>query len=218
SVPDECQADCNANGIADTCDLADGTSSDCNTNAIPDECDIDCDANGIPDDCEAFADCNANGIPDACDPDCNINGVPDDCEGDPDTDQDGIPDCLDACRLTSPPGACVCGPDTCCFFPIFPDNCFHGFTPQQCLDSGGTPDCFPSELCRDGCLVGDWNEDAAVDFGDAGGVQQCFSGPFAAPGFVLPSAACRRFFDFDGDTDVDLDDYLAWFTLAFGGG
>ncbi len=218
AVPDECQADCNANGVADTCDLTDGTSFDCNTNSIPDECDTDCDANGTPDDCEAFADCNMNGMPDACDPDCNLNGVPDDCEGNPDTDEDGIPDCLDACRLTSPPDACVCGPDTCCFFDIAPGVCFTGFTPQQCVDTGGTPDCFPSALCRDGCLVGDWNEDAVVDFGDAGGVQQCFSGSVAAGGFVLPSEACRRFFDFDSDTDVDLDDYLAWFTLAFGGG
>jgi hypothetical protein len=51
-------ADCNANGIADTRDLAEGASADCNANGIPDECDIasqfaaDLNLNGIPDDCE----------------------------------------------------------------------------------------------------------------------------------------------------------------------
>lgn len=30
--------DCNANGIPDTCDIADGTSSDCNADGVPDEC------------------------------------------------------------------------------------------------------------------------------------------------------------------------------------
>jgi len=57
-VPDECQADCdddgvadvcafltgaldcNGNNIPDSCDLADGTSPDCNFNSRPDECDI----------------------------------------------------------------------------------------------------------------------------------------------------------------------------------
>lgn len=32
-------ADCNGNGIADWCDIADGVSSDVNTNGVPDECD-----------------------------------------------------------------------------------------------------------------------------------------------------------------------------------
>ena len=51
--------DCNNNGIADSLDLAQGTSSDCNLNSIPDECDIadatslDCNTNLIPDECEA---------------------------------------------------------------------------------------------------------------------------------------------------------------------
>ncbi len=76
--------DCNGNGIADACDIADGTSSDCNGNGIPDECDI---GSG------SSADCNGNGIPDECDldpndpdgngqvsDDCNGNGVPDECE------------------------------------------------------------------------------------------------------------------------------------------
>jgi len=67
--------DCNTNGVADGCDLQNGTSLDCNSNGIPDECDI---AGGLPD-------CNANGRPDSCDiasgaPDVNGNGIPDSCE------------------------------------------------------------------------------------------------------------------------------------------
>ena len=58
--------DCNANGIPDQQDIADGTSEDCNENGIPDECDLadgtsfDCDDTNIPDECEwkCFDQCN----------------------------------------------------------------------------------------------------------------------------------------------------------------
>ncbi len=90
-VPDECEIDCNGNGVPDRFDLIPmGGSRDCNHNRVPDECDlttgtsVDCDANGIPDECEP--DCNLNGVTDECDllfgtsVDCDANGVPDDCE------------------------------------------------------------------------------------------------------------------------------------------
>jgi predicted outer membrane repeat protein len=51
-------SDCNANGIADACDLAEAMSTDCNDNGIPDDCDI---AGGFS------RDCNDNGLPDECD-------------------------------------------------------------------------------------------------------------------------------------------------------
>ncbi|MFQ5410853.1 MAG: hypothetical protein ACE5EC_01090 [Phycisphaerae bacterium] len=55
-------ADCNANGVIDTCDIAncsfgDPTCDDCNNNGLPDSCDIssgfsqDLDMNGVPDEC-----------------------------------------------------------------------------------------------------------------------------------------------------------------------
>jgi hypothetical protein len=60
--------DCNANGIPDPDDIADGTSQDCNVNGIPDECDIwnatseDQNNNGIPDECEIVTgDVNCDG-------------------------------------------------------------------------------------------------------------------------------------------------------------
>ncbi len=49
--------DCDASGMADFCELLDGTATDCNANFVPDMCDVlssfsvDCDANGIPDEC-----------------------------------------------------------------------------------------------------------------------------------------------------------------------
>ncbi len=76
--------DCNANGIADSCDIAAGTSSDININGIPDECEPDCNADGVPDTAEP--DWNANGTPDPCDiasgtsRDCNHNGIPDESD------------------------------------------------------------------------------------------------------------------------------------------
>ena len=47
ALPDECE-DCNNNGIADECDIAEGTSQDIDENGIPDECQ-DCNNNGIAD-------------------------------------------------------------------------------------------------------------------------------------------------------------------------
>ena len=44
--------DCNNDGSDDTCDLAAGTSADCDSNGVPDECDPDCNQNGTPDACE----------------------------------------------------------------------------------------------------------------------------------------------------------------------
>ncbi|MFH0981770.1 MAG: right-handed parallel beta-helix repeat-containing protein [Planctomycetota bacterium] len=82
--------DCNANGTSDACDIAAGTSLDCDSNGMPDECGTDCNANSIPDDCDlaagTSADCNVNETPDECDiyagvsPDENHNTVPDECE------------------------------------------------------------------------------------------------------------------------------------------
>ncbi|MCA9249557.1 MAG: FG-GAP repeat protein, partial [Phycisphaerales bacterium] len=66
-VPDECEDDCNVNGVDDELDIAGATSSDCNTNGVPDECDI---SEGTS------SDCNNNGVPDACD---IAVGFSDDC-------------------------------------------------------------------------------------------------------------------------------------------
>jgi hypothetical protein len=56
-IPMPALVDCNANGIHDAFDIAQGTAKDC-------------DQSGIPDSCEhpsAGTDCNNNGISDLCD-------------------------------------------------------------------------------------------------------------------------------------------------------
>jgi len=99
-------ADCNDNGLPDSCDLEMLRSSDCNGNGVPDSCDVssgfslDYDGNGVPDECQP--DCNDNGIPDVCDissgvsQDCNGNHTPDECDVEAGTSLDcnhnGVPD------------------------------------------------------------------------------------------------------------------------------
>ncbi len=73
--------------------------ADCNSNGVPDTCDIDCGPSGGPcdvDSCGLIEDCQTNGIPDDCDIaygislDANGNGIPDECERLPgDYDDDG---------------------------------------------------------------------------------------------------------------------------------
>lgn len=215
--------DCNDNGIPDVCDLSCdglgceepcGTATDCNENSVPDDCEADCNANGIADDCDLTSgespDCNVNGIPDECDlanetsEDCDGNGIPDECGELPDTDLDGIPDCRDLCPTTSPEGSCNCPPEgECCF----PDLGFCVTLPREsCLENGGVPECLVSP-CRDGCLMGDWDEDGDLDLFDQAAAQVCFSGPLESGGFIAPPPQCLLRFDFDDDGDVDIIDY-----------
>ena len=99
--------DSNNNGVLDACEIAAGTTPDCNGNLVPDAVEPpvnDCNGNGngIPDSCEiasgAASDCQPNGIPDSCEiaagleSDIDANGVPDSCE---DCNRNGIPDGLD---------------------------------------------------------------------------------------------------------------------------
>lgn len=62
-------ADCNGNGVLDSCDIADGIETDCNANGVPDACELaagtalDADFDGMIDSCQAvvFVDANATG-------------------------------------------------------------------------------------------------------------------------------------------------------------
>lgn len=65
--------DCNDNGIADSLDVANHSSTDCNANHLPDECEVignDCNDNSIPDDCDflggVLTDSDGDGTPDQC--------------------------------------------------------------------------------------------------------------------------------------------------------
>ncbi|MCB9855776.1 MAG: hypothetical protein H6818_08810 [Phycisphaerales bacterium] len=120
--------DCNANGVDDREDLGNGTSQDCNANAIPDDCEADADGDGVPDDCDGCPDDVDKLLPGVCgcgatDDDSDDDGVPDcfdDCPDDPnkiasgfcgcgtadrldDADDDGVIDCLDNCPAVANP-------------------------------------------------------------------------------------------------------------------
>ncbi len=66
--------DCNGNGVGDGQDIADGTSTDCNSNGVPDDCETDSDTDGVIDACDNCpeilnadqADTDADGVGDAC--------------------------------------------------------------------------------------------------------------------------------------------------------
>ncbi len=237
TVPDACDLDCEGLGCSPPCE----GSFDCNGNRVPDECEADCNGNDIPDNCDVAAgacdDCDRNGLPDPVSEDCQPNTVPDECETDcdgdtipdtcetiTDTDGDGVEDCDDLCPETTPVNACV-PPQfvTCCFASgLYIPN----YSRASCLALNGTPVCddlimcpgtpCPESLCRDGCLMGDFDRDGDSDLFDAAALQLCFSSSIGTSAFVSPSPECLLRFDFDDDGDVDLDDTGEFFAAYTG--
>jgi len=71
-IADACDSatDCNHNDVPDVCDIATGTSQDCDLSGRPDECEADCNGNGYHDSCDigwgTSLDANANVVPDEC--------------------------------------------------------------------------------------------------------------------------------------------------------
>jgi hypothetical protein len=190
---DECEADCNGNGIADDCEYS--ASVDCNSNGVLDECDIllgisqDCNSNTIPDECEiasgSAADCNSNGVPDTCDysteTDCNSNGLIDECDillgVSEDCDENEVPD---ECDIAD--GA--------------PDE-----------NSDGVPD-----VCEgDPFIRGECNGDAAIDLGDG-----IFLLAFLFNGG--PASTCADASDINDDSNVDIGDGVYLLAYLFSAG
>lgn len=167
-VPDSCEStalDCNGNTVWDPCDIAANPILDCNANLIPDPCDIasgasvDCNGNFVPDECES--DCNRNGLADSCDigtisTDCNGNGVPDICEAD--CNKNGI---ADSCEIAGDPDcnanlildAC----ETDCNGNMIPDGCEILSNPSlDCTGNGVLDECEPDcngNLRADSCDI-----------------------------------------------------------------
>jgi hypothetical protein len=119
-------ADCNANGVFDTTDLAAGTSLDRNGNEIPDECDIaagtsaDQNHNGVPDEVERRACCLGDGscmdeIVEQC---ASLGGSP-----------GGVGSKCAATPCTSQPA------EACCFTSGICQN----LSPSACSSQGGVP-------------------------------------------------------------------------------
>jgi len=184
------QADCNHNGVPDSCDIATGHSQDCNLDGIPDECSPDCNFNGVPDVCDIFNqtsnDCNHNRVPDACEvpplaangSDCDLNGIPDNCEQD--CNGNGFPD---ACDIAAP-------------LVLLPAiGRYQTGTPPQCIVRGD--------------IDGDGDSDLLVTYGQSSGAMMVFrnrgDGTYLKPVYYnvgrWPTAA--GFADLDADGDLD---------------
>jgi len=229
--------DCNDNDIADLCDVSCaplgcapetcGQVEDCNDNGVPDECEFDCNDNGIPDECDirdcppqdlSCGDCNENTVPDGCEDDCDEDGIPDTCEETLDADDDGFDDCVDECPYNTPPNGCNPPQVVTCRYST--GLCVSGISRAGCISQGGIPVCgdpglpcqfltpCPVSRCRDGCLIGDLDLDGDVDLYDVSGFQMCFSSFDGTPAFVPPTTECITRFDFDNDSDVDLEDFV----------
>jgi subtilisin family serine protease len=113
--------DCNGNGVDDFCDIASGSSCDCQPDGIPDECQLadgpDCNENGVPDNCDIGVEfggyCFDPGVPcypPECSSDWNHNGVPDECETCGDLNGDGQVDLDDYWIFVDAFGTCVGNP------------------------------------------------------------------------------------------------------------
>jgi sugar lactone lactonase YvrE len=80
TVPDQCEDDCNQNGVPDEYETQNGFTADTNGNGIPDSCEPDCNANAVADHTELSQnmalDLDRNLVLDECE-DCNSNGVTD---------------------------------------------------------------------------------------------------------------------------------------------
>ncbi|MCP4249380.1 MAG: hypothetical protein GY778_20240 [bacterium] len=131
--------DCNGNGTPDGTDIAQGTSNDCNANALPDECELDedCNTNGFLDGCDIASglsgDCNGNAVPDECEVDCNSNGIPDECDITAATSLD--------CQFNNVPDECELDGNDCNSNGV-PDDCdIASGTSQDCQSDGLPDDC-----------------------------------------------------------------------------
>ena len=206
------QADCNENGIGDVCDIADGTSYNCDAkqgNTVPDECQPDCDGDGYIDPCDNEGDCNEDGIPDNCETDCNENNYPDVCDImygiSQDINNDGIPDECQDCDEDGIPD----NYETDCNYNDIPDDCdiIEGNSedvnedgiPDECQDCNNNGVLDPEDIANgtsedvdgngipDECTV-TWlvDDDAPADFDNIQAAIDAIGGPSLIEIIVMP--------------------------------
>ncbi|MCP4593640.1 MAG: right-handed parallel beta-helix repeat-containing protein, partial [bacterium] len=215
--------DCNYNDVADDDEVAAGSALDCNTNAALDECDLvagraeDCDSNAVLDQCEVSVQ------HDCC---TTLHGVG--CN-DP---------VIEACVCAVDPYCCQVHWDRLCTEFVMTegcgicpaDDCDANGTPDACdpdFDGDGVPDDCDADIDNDGVVneddacdhtppgepvnpsggpLGDMDDDCLVNLDDYFYFEFCLAdcGPDEVPAFQ----ECADVFDFDGDEDVDLADFL----------
>lgn len=189
-VFDACQktADCNDNGLPDTCDIESGASADCDGDGAIDLCTfdpsslaMDCNQNGVFDPCEvgdeSETDCDQNKVLDSCDLqiegslDCDQNGLPDSCDVESeggDCNENGIPDACDIagdsaidCDANGIVDTCelATNPSLDCNENQTLDSCDVASDPLSDCDGNGAIDA--CEIAAEPGL--DCNENAAID-------------------------------------------------------
>ncbi len=70
----------------------------------------------------------------------------------------------------------------------------------------GGCDCESGNCCREGCMIGDSNDNGLRDLVDFGDFQNCFTGDVARAMSEQRGNVCAFSFDVDGDTDIDAAD------------
>ncbi len=172
-APDACEllagaADCDADGLQDSCQATPAT--DCDGDGVLDTCElaagaadgyglagstIACAPNGVPDVCEVVGDADLDGVPDYCEIQagasdlygaaggivtCGPDGVPDDNQPVPDCDVDGLPD---FCEIQAGAGDCDASgvPDACQLQTNPAVDCNLNGLIDSCELAGGGSDC-----------------------------------------------------------------------------
>jgi len=172
--------DCNANGVNDLVELAQGA-PDCDANLQLDACQADGDSDGAIDACDGCPTDPAKTAPGTCG--CGT--------ADADGDGDGVLNCLDGCPadpLKIAPGTCGCG---------VPDADSDGDGTANCLD--GCP-ADPAKIAAGACGCGVADTDS-----DGDGTANCIDGCPVDPSKVAPGACGCGIPDADGDGDGVLD-------------
>ncbi len=164
--------DCDGNGVADSCQIADGSSQDCNSNFVPDACDIadgtssDINANGVPDECECPWDLDGDGVVGVGDLLILVaNFGPCDGECPADFDEDGFVGVSDLLILIANFGEC---PGTGCPWDVNGDGVVDHLDVIAVNDNMGPckdPDNCPWDVNGDGVVDGADVSEVASHFG-----------------------------------------------------
>jgi len=173
--------DCNGNSVPDDLEIM-RASLDCNNNEVLDECEADADGDGVIDDCD---NCPETLVGWPVDASGCLSGGPVDFDKDGDVDKDDLrafDDCANPCIVAN-------------------------------ADAGGGVNVYDLQFIKDNifctddtdpvCIIADVNRDGAVNVID---LQDVKNSTFCSDDTVVVTPGCE-WADFDGDGDVDHNDY-----------